>query len=241
MRVKNYTNLSNDRIRDIIGFVKPNGLFTSNFDVKITNSNHIYCGKFYRYGGYSRNNSAIGARGRPLIIARITKNENEYPHFTEYKPTKVVKLYYDNFDERKRRWEEGWCCSIHVAKCTVIKYSSSRGAVWLEKDHWNSWRIIRPKNGNTGGYIDYLILSREEALVYVLAHEFRHFWQTNHQGKRGKIWGARGVYSDRDADAYAIKKTRAWRVIHSPNDAIQIGRVNLQLIENDSFTAATSL
>jgi hypothetical protein len=111
----------------------------------------------------------------------------------------------------------------------------------LEKDHWNNWRILKPKNGNTGGYIDHLMLSKEEALVHVLAHEFRHFWQRNHQGKRGKIWGARGVYSDRDADAYAIKKTRAWRTMRSPYDAIQIGKVDWQLIENDSFTAAKLL
>lgn len=160
MRIKNDTSFSEDRIREIIDLVKPRGLFTPKFDVKITNSNHRYCGKFYRYGGYGKSNSAMGANCRPLIIARITKNENKYPHFTEHKSTRVVKLYYDNFNERKGEWEEGWYCSAHVAKCNVIKKSSSRGAVWLENEHWNNWRIIKPKNGNTGGYIDHLTLQR---------------------------------------------------------------------------------
>ena len=226
MRVKNYTNLSKDRIREIIEFVKPNGLFTSNFDVKITNSNHLYCGKFYRYGGYGRSNSAMGAKGRPLIIARITKNENGYPYFTENKPTRVVKLYYDNFNERKGQWEEGWHCSTHIAKCTVIKNNSTGS---LKNDYWDNWHIIKPKNGNTGGYLEYLTLSREEALVHLLAHEFRHFWQKNHLGKRGKVWGARGKDSERDCDAYAIRKQRAWRKMHNPVDAMQIGRLNWQL------------
>ena len=68
MRIENYTDFSKNQIREIIEFVKPNGLFTSKFDVKVTNSKHLYCGKFYRYGGYGRSNSAMGAKGRPPSI-----------------------------------------------------------------------------------------------------------------------------------------------------------------------------
>lgn len=54
------------------------------------------------------------------------------------------------------------------------------------------------------------IASRTEALVYVLAHELRHLWQGKvPRGRR--VWGARGQYSERDADAYAIRMLRAWR------------------------------
>jgi hypothetical protein len=77
-----------------------------------------------------------------------------------------------------------------------------------------SWAHTKPK----GGYISSLILTREEALVQIIAHELRHLWQRTHKGKRGKVWGARGWYSDRDADAYAISKTREWRRLHTPSE-----------------------
>lgn len=53
------------------------------------------------------------------------------------------------------------------------------------------------------------ITSRMEALVMTMAHELRHQWQRTHS--RGRVWGSRGKYSERDADAYALKMLRAWR------------------------------
>ena len=65
-------------------------------------------------------------------------------------------------------------------------------------------------NIDTGGYIDHILLSREEAVVHVIAHELRHLWQA--KVKKGyRVWGTRGQFSDRDADAFAIRKTREWR------------------------------
>jgi hypothetical protein len=55
----------------------------------------------------------------------------------------------------------------------------------------------------------YYIADRIECLVYLAAHELRHLWQTKH--RRGRPWGSRGVYSEIDADSYAIRKLRAWR------------------------------
>jgi hypothetical protein len=52
--------------------------------------------------------------------------------------------------------------------------------------------------------------SNEEYLVYIIAHELRHLWQARvPRGRR--VWGARGQFSERDADAYAIRMLRAWR------------------------------
>lgn len=65
------------------------------------------------------------------------------------------------------------------------------------------------------GYLPSLMLSREEALVHLLAHEIRHLWQKHHRTRRGKVWRSRGVYSERDADAYAIRKQREWRKLKS--------------------------
>jgi hypothetical protein len=62
------------------------------------------------------------------------------------------------------------------------------------------------------------LANRMEALVYVLAHELRHLWQ--YRVPRGRrVWGARGQYSERDADAYALGKLRAWRR-HVPSTPI---------------------
>ena len=68
--------------------------------------------------------------------------------------------------------------------------------------------------GDSGDYyLPALILSREEALILVLAHELRHMWQANNiYNKRGRAWGANPKgSSDTDADAYAIRKMREWR------------------------------
>lgn len=51
---------------------------------------------------------------------------------------------------------------------------------------------------------------KTEALVFLAAHELRHLWQANvPRGRR--VWGSRGQFSERDADAYAIRLLRAWR------------------------------
>jgi hypothetical protein len=60
------------------------------------------------------------------------------------------------------------------------------------------------------GYLKHTEYTLDEAIVHLAAHEQRHVWQIQH--RRGyRVWGARGVYSERDADAYAIRMVRAWR------------------------------
>ena len=52
--------------------------------------------------------------------------------------------------------------------------------------------------------------NRKELFIHILAHELRHIWQAKH--KRGwRVWGSRGQFSERDADAYAIHKVREYR------------------------------
>jgi hypothetical protein len=65
------------------------------------------------------------------------------------------------------------------------------------------------------GYLPHLILDSTECLIGILAHELCRAWQQEHKykrkGWRRKVWGARGVYSDRECDAYAIRKVREYR------------------------------
>jgi hypothetical protein len=49
-----------------------------------------------------------------------------------------------------------------------------------------------------------------EALIMLVAHELRHLWQADHP-KGWRVYGARGVYSERDADAYALQMLRKYR------------------------------
>lgn len=60
------------------------------------------------------------------------------------------------------------------------------------------------------GYISTLLRTAQECLVYVAAHELRHLYQV--QNKACWVYGSKGTRSsERDADAYAIAKVRAWR------------------------------
>ena len=59
------------------------------------------------------------------------------------------------------------------------------------------------------GYLPHVWGSREEAFIHLLAHELRHLWQANHS--RGMIYGSRGRFSERDADAYALQMLRRFR------------------------------
>lgn len=73
-------------------------------------------------------------------------------------------------------------------------------------------RMRRPaKPGPGNGYLPRPALGNQiEAFVYVLAHELRHLWQARvPRGRR--VWGARSQFSERDADAYALRMLRAWR------------------------------
>lgn len=65
------------------------------------------------------------------------------------------------------------------------------------------------------GYLRVVTYTRMETLLYLLAHELRHLWQA--KVKKGwRIWGARGQYSERDCDAYAVRRLRHWRRAGSP-------------------------
>lgn len=60
------------------------------------------------------------------------------------------------------------------------------------------------------GYLDVEVYSEKEAALFVTAHELRHLWQA--KVKSGwRVWGSRGQYSERDADAYGLRMLRSYR------------------------------
>lgn len=67
----------------------------------------------------------------------------------------------------------------------------------------------------TFSYLDCLHLDFEDELVHVVAHELRHAEQ-HARPKIHKVFGSRPgqKFSERDADAYGIKKQREYRKIH---------------------------
>ena len=145
---------------------------------------------------------------RPQIVARVTSDERKFPYRPNYKPTRAIRLYFEQYNERKGRWQEYYQSHhIGISKAYIARKNKKKR---------NNGKLYS-RNKGAGGYIPSLMLSSEEALVHVLAHELRHFWQCNHLGKRGKVFGARGRFSERDADAYPIKKTREWRHLHNNN------------------------
>ena len=98
---------------------------------------------------------------------------------------------------RGRAYAEG--NSIHDRPCPFIIVSIGR-----------SERLPPIDVRHRGGYLPMPAMSREEMLLVLLAHELRHLWQG--RVKRGRrVYGARGQYSERDADAYALRALRHWR------------------------------
>lgn len=78
----------------------------------------------------------------------------------------------------------------------------------------------RHKGKARGAYLAEVWGSRVEAVIWVLAHELRHMWQAGGARddrrriicpRRGMVYGARGRFSERDADAYALQMLRRYR------------------------------
>ena len=79
--------------------------------------------------------------------------------------------------------------------------------------------VYKVKHLRKTGYLPHLILSKEEDILHVIAHELRHQWQDTRRSK--SLWyyntntKKRTKKGDKtDADAYAITTVRRWRKLH---------------------------
>ena len=84
MKLKNTTDIPDDKVREIIAFVKPNGLRTHNFDVIVRNTRHGFGGTFLEYR--EDESSTIRTKAdyiiypdRPKILANIQRDEKRTP------------------------------------------------------------------------------------------------------------------------------------------------------------------
>jgi hypothetical protein len=182
LRLRNSTDFPDMKIREIIEFVRPKDLPTLSFYVKVKYSDAKVRGMLGLNSECFKNPAAIGTKYIPSILCCVYRSGSIYPFRTDNRPRKVVGLDYDEYNVKIKDW----------VTISVIQ-------------------PVGTKHGSTGGYIDRLVLSAEEEIIHNFAHELRHLWQFNHHEKRGKAWGARGRFSERDADAYAMRKTREWR------------------------------
>lgn len=57
----------------------------------------------------------------------------------------------------------------------------------------------------------YYIANQTELLIYLLAHELMHTKQGQRGNCRGRVWGARGRFSEIETESYAIRKLREFR------------------------------
>lgn len=57
----------------------------------------------------------------------------------------------------------------------------------------------------------YYLASLTEALIYLFAHELMHTKQGQRGNVRGRVWGARGRFSEIETESYAIRKLREYR------------------------------
>jgi hypothetical protein len=222
MIYRNETSFPDERLMQIFHIVAPADYLELDGEIFIKKKTGWRSGTFNTLGGKGRT---------PKITAMVSQEPNSFPHFRRYYQKAHVRLYWDRYDEDKNQLDKGWSSFF---KFNLTKHLKPNGLTSL---------LLQGSNGGKGisssrGYLNNLVLSVEEALVHSLAHEFRHMWQWYYPSEK-RSWGSKGRFSERDADAYAIRKVREWRRSRNPKDAMQVCRLNWKLIENDSFTAAT--
>jgi len=116
------------------------------------------------------------------------------------KPSNVSKfaISFKNCGSPHHRGRAYWAgCSYHSSSAPLVVVALGKASY--------PYRTIA-----SGGYIGFTLYSIAEAAVFITAHELRHLWQA--KVKKGwRVWGSKGQFSERDADAYAIKMVRRFR------------------------------
>jgi hypothetical protein len=92
----------------------------------------------------------------------------------------------------------------------------------LKEQQFNNRPYKLIKYRRKTGYLPSLLLTKEEDMIMILAHELRHQWQRRRPPKTQWAWGCQGNKTkfavERDASVYELKKIREWRRIHNPQE-----------------------
>jgi hypothetical protein len=83
--------------------------------------------------------------------------------------------------------------------------------VWLNPDakYPRRWQESYQIGQHRGRY--FYLASFTECMIRLFAHELMHTRQGQKGPMRGRVWGARGRYSEIETQAWAIKKLREYR------------------------------
>lgn len=87
-------------------------------------------------------------------------------------------------------------------------YAYHHGPISLSVGDLEGHYVTKGREGK-GYLVGIAIGSRAESVLKVLAHELRHRWQ--HANRRPRVYGSKGRYSERDADAWALGVLRRYR------------------------------
>ena len=107
-----------------------------------------------------------------------------------------IKRFRVTIVNSKRRWG-GWGCKYGVK----IRINTQAKYPCIFKTY--QYAQLRGRRYYLGSLI--------ECLIYLLAHELTHTKQGQRGNCRGRVWGARGRYSEIETESYAIRKLREWR------------------------------
>jgi hypothetical protein len=137
--------------------------------------------------------------GRVQII-----NESDIP---ASKLERIVKFY------KLRNLPEVSLHIRHSKECYYAYFLKEESKIVIGVGSGNHFptKINRKEADKQNGYASgFYLFSQEEALVYLIGHELRHSWQKgNRYAKRkGRF---KGVYSEADAEIFAIQKLNKWR------------------------------
>lgn len=105
---------------------------------------------------------------------------------------------------RGRAYAKG-CSTYHSSADPFVVCAVGEESKFPCKLHFYQYGQLRGKS-------DYLA-NRNEALVYLMAHELRHIWQGKTKNKAGYYWGSRGRYSEIDTESYALHCLRNFRKV----------------------------
>jgi hypothetical protein len=123
---------------------------------------------------------------------------------------------------------------VKVGSDEEKRFSDGRAVVIKELKNHNSgrsisdWKLLQYEIRNPYR-VSHMVLSKEEDMISVIAHELRHQWQYSKPLKSQWSYGCQKKSShytrERDASIYSITKLREWRRRNTPTEIYPDDRI----------------